>query len=105
MSGTITTGTCSLKYWTMVGTTPATDGTSSTYSLPIGCSLTNVIGMFGIIIDSTNARVPIGQNGSIPDNGRASRFYVTSSGVTIEIGAGSSGLANKSLQITVVTNA
>ena len=102
VSGTITTGnSCSLKYWKVTGTSLSTIGQVKV-GLPTGCIHANIVGMFGYI-DYIGFKLPLGQNGVLPDTSFATRFHSEANGSGITVYNSSSLLLSSNFTIIVVT--
>lgn len=106
VSGTITTGnSCSLKYWTVSGTTPSTAGVGN-YTLPSGYIFANTVACYGGY-NSSGYFFPFNNthftySGDIAFN---AEFWISGAGVSIRIQSGATYAFSAPFTIIIVTSA
>ena len=111
MTGTITTGNaCSLRYWTITGTTPSALGTtSSAYALPTGLTPSAIVGLWGVFSWTPNSYMAINNSYSTftPD-GNANAYqvsmYIDSTGFHICTSPSATLSLSKPFTVTIVTS-
>ena len=103
-SGTITTGNaCSLRYWTISGTTNAASAGTTTVGLPTGCTGANIVAMYGTFINGSY-NFPFNHTMSTVGNtARSCTLFYDGTNINVVNGTGATNAYSCPFTIVIVT--
>ena len=104
-SGSIITGnSCSLRYWSITGTTPTSGGSISTgsYTLPTGWSHAAVVGLYGSYQSDASITMPFNQATS--DLTWLANIYIDGVNMMIQLGVNASHASAKAFKAVIITS-